>query len=145
MITTVTAVGTALVAGTYATFSLMVLPALRRRPDGEAAQTMRAVNVVAERGPFVVVFAATTLAATALAVTAATRLSAAGAGWQLVGAGLSLGSTAVTVVANVPLNRRLEADGDTSWARYQQQWGRWNGVRAVLATAAVAVLVAAGR
>jgi uncharacterized membrane protein len=129
-----TAAGAAAVGGTYFAFSAMVMPALARRPPGHAVETMRAVNRTAERGLFIIVFGGAAILAVALCATSNGRVD------HLVGGGLSLASTAITLVANVPLNRRLER-GLLEWSAYSRPWLRWNTLRALVALAAVAVLV----
>lgn len=129
-----TIVGTGLVGGVYAAFSVMVIPALRRLPDGDAAAAMVAINRAAERGPFLVLFGGTAIAAATLGVSALGH----GAATDLAVAGASLASTAITVAANVPLNRRLDVDGATFWPTYARRWTRWNAARALAATASVA-------
>lgn len=137
MIQLAAVVGAGLLSGVYAAFSTMVIPALSRLGDQEAAAAMVQINRRAERGPFIVIFASAALAAAGLAVTAAPR----GAVSDLVIAGASLASTVVTVAVNVPLNRRLERDGANFWATYSRRWTAANTVRAGFATIAV---IAAG-
>jgi uncharacterized membrane protein len=54
----------------------------------------------------------------------------------------------LTMVANVPLNNRLDAAdpdgaaGAAVWADYLVRWTAWNHVRAVLCAAATAALAA---
>lgn len=140
---TATAAGSALVGGIYAAFSVMVVPALRSGSASSATEIMTTINRVAERGPFLLVFGATTVAAAALAVTSLRSAPADPA--PLVAAGLSLASTAITVVANVPLNRRLDREGAPFWNTYRRRWTAWNTVRAAAAVGAVAVLAASAR
>lgn len=141
MIAIATAVGSALVGGTYFAFSAMIMPALSRRPTADAIATMRSVNRIAERGPFILVFGGTTLAAAALCVTSAGRLPHPGAALELAAGVFALASTAITITANVPLNRRLDR-GSSTWQGYARTWTRWNTARAVLALIAVAALTA---
>jgi uncharacterized membrane protein len=131
-----TAVGTALVAGTYAAFTIMVMPALARRPTAEGVAAMHEINRRAERGGFVVVFGATAVAAVALGVEAWRE----SAPIPLAAAALSLAGTVVTAVVNVPMNRRLDRDGAGYWARYRRGWGIANAVRGVSSAAAVGLL-----
>src|SRR5699024_11402487 len=102
-------------------------------PDDGAAAAMVAINRAAERGPFLVLFGGTALAAATLGASALGR----GATSDLAVAGASLASTAITVAANVPLNRRLNADGAAFWPTYARRWTRWNTARALAAAAAV--------
>lgn len=135
----VTGVGAAAVGGVYAAFSTMVMPALRRLEPAAATAVMQEINVRAERGPFVVLFAGSALAAVALGVLAL-RAPAVEPRY-VVAAGLVLGSAVLTVVANVPLNDRLAGQGASYWTDYAGTWTHLNTLRAVLALAAVGVLV----
>lgn len=128
-------VGAGLVGGVYTTFSIMVMPALRRCDDRTATDTMIAVNRAAERGPFIVVFGAAALAALGLAGAALPR----GDVVELGIAAASLGSTIITVAVNVPLNRRLARDGAAFWPAYSRRWTRANTVRALAAALAVSL------
>ncbi len=111
----------------------MVMPALGRLDDQNAAAAMIRINQAAERGPFILLFGSATAAATCLVVTAAPR----GALTDLFVAGTSLASTIMTLTVNVPLNRRLEREGPCFWSAYRRRWTRANTLRAGLATTAV--------
>jgi len=54
-----------------------------------------------------------------------------------------LGSIGLTVVADIPLNNTLDADGERVWSRYLSRWTAWNHVRALATTAATVALVVA--
>ena len=73
------------------------------------------------------------------------RLPDPAAALEVSAGALSLASTAITIAANVPLNRRLEAHGAGVWPAYQRRWTRLNTVRAAAALAAVALLAAGAR
>lgn len=137
-LTTVAVVGSGLVAGVYTTFSTMVVPALRRQDPRDAAAVMIAINRVAERGPFLLLFGGAAVAAAALGVSALVRSDPADGAV----AAASLASTAITVAVNVPLNRRLEREPGF-WIGYARTWAAWNSVRALAATAAVVVALGA--
>jgi uncharacterized membrane protein len=138
------AVGSAVVGGVYIAFSAIVMPALRRRAPADAAATMTAINVAAERALFLTVFVGAAAASAAVIVTESTGPQP-GAPLRLLGAALTLAGTASTIVGNVPLNRRLaaaESEPAAFWPRYDQLWTRLNHLRAVLSvTGAVALLV----
>ena len=133
-------VGAGLVGGVYTAFSVMIMPALGRGDDQAATTTMVAINRAAERGPFILIFGATALAAVGLAVTAVPR----GDVGDLLVAGASLASTGITVAVNVPLNRRLEREGAAFWPAYHRRWTAANTIRAIAAIAAVGIAAAAG-
>lgn len=135
MIQVAAVVGAGLLSGIYAAFSTMVVPALRRLDDRDATTAMIRINRKAERGPFILIFAAAAFAATGLGVAAVPR----GAVAELAIAGASLASTVVTLAVNVPLNRRLERDGSKFWLEYSRRWTVVNTMRAALAMVAVVV------
>lgn len=124
------AVGTALVGGVFFAFSGFVLRALGTLDAG--AEAMRAVNRAAVRPPLMLALFGTA------ALCVLVPVLGGGAPVLLVAAGLYLlGTVGVTVVANVPLNDRLEADAG-AWDGYRVAWGRANAVRTVAALASSA-------
>ena len=146
----VSTVGCGLMAGLVATFSVVVMPALRRRPAAEAMAAMQAINVVIITPLFLVVFLGTALASVAVAVGAVTDLDRPGAIAAGVGAALYLiGAIVVTGTANVPRNDALDAAdpatpaGTDLWTRYLREWTAWNHVRTVATTAALVLLTVA--
>lgn len=139
MLATALAVGSAAVGGTYFAFSAMVMPSLGRLAPQDAARVMRAINARAERGPFILAFGATAVLSVAVAAVALPRLPDPGAAREIGAAALALTGTAVTVLGNVPLNRRLERDGAPYWGSYRRRWTRLNSVRALAHVAGVAL------
>ena len=138
----VTGLGAVLVAGAFAVFSVMVMPALAALPDAGGIAAMQSVNRTAVRPVFMTLLFGTALLCLVVG------------GWELAGGrrplvliavGLYLlGVVGVTVLANVPLNDALaEADGTAvdQWTDYLRQWTAWNTVRALASLAAGALLV----
>jgi uncharacterized membrane protein len=141
-LTLVTGLGAAVVAGAFAVFSLMVMPALGALPGAAGIAAMQSVNRTAVRPVFMTLLFGTALLCLVVG------------GWELAGGrrptvliavGLYLvGVVGVTVLANVPLNDELaEADGTAvaQWTDYLRQWTAWNTVRALASLAAGALLV----
>jgi uncharacterized membrane protein len=142
------ALGSAVVAGVFGTFSGFVMRALGDLPPATGAAAMQAVNVTALRPPLMTALFGTAALGIAAAVAVlvdrpgalAVALVVAGAAAYLVGA------IVVTVAANVPLNEQLAHSvpggpgTDAVWASYLQVWTRWNTVRAVACTGAAAAL-----
>jgi uncharacterized membrane protein len=126
------AVGAGLMGGVFVAFSVAVMPALRRRPAAEAVAVMQEVNRVIVSPLFLLVFLGTGVVGV---VAAALDVRAApGVALYVVGA---LG---VTMAVNVPLNNRLDAEGEQVWARYLARWTAWNHVRALAATGSAVLL-----
>jgi uncharacterized membrane protein len=134
----VTGLGAALVAGAFAVFSLMVMPALAALPDAGGIAAMQSVNRTAVRPVFMTLLFGTALLCLVLG------------GWELAGArrpavlaGVALylvGVVGVTAAVNVPLNDAL-AVADVPWTDYLRRWTAWNTVRAVASLASSALLV----
>lgn len=142
-VTVAAALGSGVVGGFYVAFSAVVIPALRRRPDGEAAATMVAVNEAAVRAPFMVLFFGTA-ALCGLTVADAVIGPDPDALLRTAGAAAYLAGWASTMAVNVPLNHGLANGGAGRWPGYQRSWARANHARAVLSVAgAVGLLVSA--
>ena len=147
--TVVATVGSGLMAGIFFAFSAAVMPGLRRlRPEAGAA-AMQAINRSILNPVFGMVFGGTPVLCILLALAAPFSVQS-GAGWIVAGAVLHVvGSFVLTMVANVPLNNRLDAaDPDSPagaevWADYLVRWTAWNHVRTVLCAAATAALALA--
>lgn len=128
----IAALGSALVAGAFFVFSVMVVPALRAVTPAEGVVVMRSINAAAVRPGFLGVFVGTAVVSVAAACSGRTG--------ALVGACLYVvGSFLLTVVVHVPRNNALDRDGSTEfWQRYLRVWAAWNHVRALAALGATA-------
>lgn len=124
----VSIVTAALLSGVYLAFSTMVMPALKRTGSRDAAAVMNKINVAAERPGFLSVFMLGALSAIAVLILSLAQLGEAEALWRAAGATLSLMGTLITVVHNVPRNRRLSAEPDF-WPRFATEWSRSNLLR----------------
>ena len=102
--------GSAVAGGVYLAFSVMVMPALRRRPADEAITTMVRINEKAVRAPFMALFFGTAAACAAITVAAAVDPQTQHP-LRVAGAAAYLAGWASTMVVNVPLNYRLSANG----------------------------------
>jgi uncharacterized membrane protein len=137
----------ALLAGFYLAFGVVIMPSLARLPDRVLVSVMQTVNRVIVRPAFVVLF----LGAPGVAVVALVLALVAGAPVLaiLVGAVLQVASIVTTVAVNIPLNTALDrADPDDASdivrAReaFERPWGRAHLVRTVFTTVgAVALLL----
>ena len=143
----VAALGSGLVAGCFAVFTLVVMPALVALPTQAGVVAMQSVNRVAVRPVFMVLLFGTGVLCLALA---AVELAGDSRLPVLAAAAVYLaGVVGVTVLANVPLNDGLAAlDAGTAgaaqaWQDVAGAWTRWNTVRSLAALVSAALLVAA--
>ena len=130
-LTLLAGIGSGLLGGFYLAFSLVVMPALRRRPAGEAAAVMIAINEAAVRPPFMALFFGT---AVVVLIVVGTGSPGPGALVRVLGAAASLAGWALTMAINVPLNTRLaRTDRSTVvWDAYARPWTSANHARAGL-------------
>lgn len=149
-LTWISALGSAVIAGTFFAFSTFVMTALARRPPAEGIAAMQAINVDVVRSAFIVVFFATAIASATLALFALANWNDPRAPFWLAGALLYVvGTFVLTILRNVPLNDALAATDPAStagavvWARYLTNWTWWNHVRTAAALAATAAFIAA--
>lgn len=146
ILTTMTAVGAAVMGGVFLAFSVMVMPALRRRPAAEAISVMQQINVSAVRPLFMAVLFGTAAASVALIVIQIAE-PAADAAQRVTGAALYLASVALTIGFHVPRNNALArlnpaaAESAAAWTSFAAQWTAGNHVRALLGVAAATTLL----
>ena len=139
--------GAVITGGIYAAFHVMVLPALDRLGTARATEVMRAINLAAERPAFLSLFFGTPVASVAAAGSLILN-GEAGKGMTgsvLAGAGLAAAAFALTLVVNVPMNRKLATTDNPphAWASYRRRWGTANSVRAVMSIAGGVALLSA--
>lgn len=149
-VTFISVLGTGLIAGVFFAFSSFVMGALGRLPAANGISAMQSINVVVLNPAFLGVFMGTAVLCLALALSAIMRWSEPGAAYLLIGSVLYVvGTFAVTVALNVPLNDELagvSAQAQSAagvWARYLTDWTIWNHVRTGAALAASAFLIKA--
>lgn len=146
--TLVAALACGLLAGVFFTFSCFAMRALDALPPQSAAAAMQSINRVILRSLFLPLFLGTALLGALLAAAALLDWQQPGSTWRLAGASLYLlGGLLVTLVANVPLNRRLEqlpdAEAAAFWPGYLARWQPWNHVRSLTVLAAAAAFTLA--
>ena len=141
------ALGSGLIGGVFFIFSTTIMRAFGRLPPGEGISAMNMINVVIINPMFLGVFLGTGVLCAVLAVMSIVGWQRTGSGWILFGALLYLiGSLAVTMFFNVPMNNVLAAADATSpegrevWVGYLRNWTFWNHVRTVFSLAASATL-----
>ncbi len=148
--TLIAALGSALMAGLFFTFSNSVMTAFGKLPSATGIAAMQSINVWILNPVFFVVFLGTSAVSALLAVVALLNLAQPWALLLLAG-GLCyfIGSLLVTMIFNVPLNNRLAAaqPGTTEaanlWAEYLRVWTAWNHLRTALSLAATALFILA--
>lgn len=146
------AIGCAVMAGVYFTFSTFVMSSLEAMPEPEGIAAMQSINRVILQSLFLPLFFATSFASLALAVWAIFNWGHSAAIFLAIG-GLVyfVGMFACTAALNVPLNNALDSVDPTTpeavevWSDYLRSWTRWNHVRTVSSTTACALFLAAGR
>ncbi|GCD99767.1 anthrone oxygenase family protein [Embleya hyalina] len=137
-----------LMAGTYVTFSAAVMPWLGTKGDADFVSTMQNINSGIENPLFFTVFTAA-MAAPAIAAWKLRAHSRTAMRWALVALALYTTTVLTTSGINVPLNQALAHAGTVdpakSRADFETTWNIWNGIRAVLSTAAAVAMVKAVR
>lgn len=113
VLTTIAAVSTGLLAGTYAAFSTMIMPALRSGPTAEALTTMQRINVFALHPGFMVIFWSSGIASAA-SVVVMLLTGGSRSGWTVAASALALVGLVITAAINVPRNTALAGLDPTS-------------------------------
>lgn len=141
-----------LMAGLFCAFAYSVMPGLARTDDRTMTTAMRAINRAILNGWFFTCFFG---ALVLTVVTGALHLidgaGAAPVAWIAAALVLYVAVLGITGRINVPLNNRLDAAADpaanpdfgAARAAFEARWVRWNVVRAVASTLALACLVMA--
>lgn len=142
MILFAAAVSLGLMAGLFFAFANAVMPALRGADDGTVTDVMRRINASIQNPLFGLLFAGT------LVLTAVAAVQRPGDPGVLIGLVLYLATLVITVVVHLPLNNRLDRDGDR--AAFFDRWVRFNHLRTLTCVGAFAAVVwslvaAAGR
>ncbi len=149
-VTLATAVGAGAAGGVFFAFSSFVMPALRRLPAATGTAAMQSINERALTPPFMAALFGTAAGSAGLAAWAALGSGDdVPRGWLIGGAAAYLlGTIAVTIAGNVPLNERLAAvtpsETDTAaWQEWVSRWTALNHVRTVAGLAASAAFAVA--
>ncbi|KAA6214434.1 DUF1772 domain-containing protein [Streptomyces albofaciens JCM 4342] len=139
---------TGLVAGLFFAFSIAVLPGLRQADDATFVTAMQRINSAILNGWFALAFVGAPVlitAATALHLRTGARPALP---WLTAALVLYAAMLAITFTVNVPLNNALDAahapgELSTLRAHFEDKWNRWNLVRTLTTTAALACLIRA--
>src|SRR3712207_2035323 len=125
VLTLLTALGCAMMAGVFFAFSAFVMKALGSLPAEHGVAAMQAINVAAVTPAFMAALFGTAVACGVLAAWALFAWDEPFAPYLLVGSLLYLGGTVLLTIAyHVPRNDALarvaphSADAESHWARY---------------------------
>jgi uncharacterized membrane protein len=148
IVAALSALGCGLNAGVFFAFSTFVMAGLARLAPGEGINAMKAINVTAVTPVFMIVLFGTGLLCVAALVVALVRWGEPGSLLSVLGGVLYIaGSIGVTMLCNVPLNNTLarvtepDALGTATWNAYLRDWTRWNHVRTIACTLAMALFL----
>jgi uncharacterized membrane protein len=148
----VAALGSGLMAGTFFAFSAFVMPALNRIPSSQGIAAMQSINVAVINPWFLGVFGGTAALSLVLMFLALLGRTDHCAIYILIGGGLYLlGTIAVTVIFNVPLNDSLapvkpeSEPGTQTWVHYVGTWTAWNPLRTAGSLLSAASFILAAR
>jgi uncharacterized membrane protein len=139
----VTILGNGLVAGAFFAFSSFLMDVFARLPDRQGIDAMQSVNIIILKSSFMLPLMLTALLSLILVVLAFRNPGGAGSSFVIAGSLLYLiGSFAVTMIFNVPLNNALAAPNANLelWRAYVGTWTSWNHVRTVAGALAMASL-----
>lgn len=136
------AISSGLMAGTYLTFSMVIMPSLALLQNEAGAAAMNSINRKILRTGFMPLFFGSTVIAALMVVTGIWFLDTQGGGRALLGGLIYfVGMFLVTAFANVPLNNKLDKmkEGDPAldktWLHYLNVWTYWNSLRTVASLA----------
>ncbi|NNG03839.1 MAG: DUF1772 domain-containing protein [Inquilinus sp.] len=140
-----------LVSGVFLTFSDFVMRSLAGAKTAAGIEAMQVINREVYRSVFIVLLLGMSALSPLLIGYAYLRLSGPESALIMVGGVLYLaGVFAVSLVFNVPMNKRLDTEDHTSaeaavyWNdTYLPRWTRWNSVRAVASAGSAACLLVA--
>lgn len=142
------ALGCGLVAGVFFAFSTFVMPALARLQPHQGIAAMQSINITAINPLFMTTLFGTAFACLFLAISVLFKWHQPDV-YLLVGSMFYLiGSVAVTIAFNVPLNDALASVKPDStegalWAKYLNNWTLWNHVRTIAALVAATLFTLA--
>lgn len=150
VLTLLTALGCALVAGVFFAFSSFVMKALSRVPSPVGIAAMQSINAQAPTPWFMAALFGTALGCAALVVKSLVAWDEPHAVYLFVGGALYLvGTILLTIVYHVPRNEALARvdpngtdDAAGHWDRYVRHWTALNHLRTGAALAAAAALTA---
>lgn len=147
---------TGLVSGVFLTFSDFIMRSLERANTAAntatAIEVMQVINREVYRTLFLTLLLGMSAVAPLLVGYAHLKLSGPGALWIAAGGALYfIGVFCVSLLFNVPMNRRLDslepagADAAAYWAKvYRPRWTAWNSVRTIASGGSAVCFLMAG-
>jgi uncharacterized membrane protein len=136
-------VAAGLQAGTYYVWACGVMPGLARADDRTFVTALNQMNQAIVNPVFMLTF----LGAPILAAAAVATGTPAVRPWLIAGLALAVATVAITVGGNIPLNDALgrvtsttDTDLAAGRAAFETAWLRWNVLRTLTSTAALAIL-----
>lgn len=146
-LTIICAVGAAMAAGAFFTFSTFTMKGLKRLPPAQGAAAMQSINKEAPTPLFMLLLFGTGAACLVLGIYAALHLPDSVSVYQLIGCALYIvGVVLVTAVYHVPRNNKLDgldpnsSEGIAYWATYLKEWVSMNHVRTITPLVAAILL-----
>lgn len=141
-------VGAGLVTGLLFAFSNFMLDALAELDTEAGMFAMRLINRRIQNPMFFLLFFGTPLVCAAIAGLAALSPEQPERWWLIAGSALYLiGPLGITLMHNVPLNHKLEAEdwsnAERVWPAYRRRWQFWNHIRTLLGMLAFGALAIA--
>jgi len=147
----IAAVSAGLVAGVFLTFSDFLMKALMAAQPSGSIQVMQIINRKVYGAVFLVLLLGLAALCALLIVYALVAAPPSAARWLGAGGAIYLiGVFLVTVLCNVPMNKRLDIVQPESlaaalyWSNYAQLWTRWNHVRTLASAGAALCFLIAG-
>lgn len=138
----------ALVAGVFMAFSDFVMRSLRGATPGTGIEAMQMINREVYGSVFLVGLLGLAPVSLGLAGYGVISMSGPAAGWIIAGGLIYFGGTIlVTMLGNVPMNKRLDLMVMTApetasyWEVYARRWTRWNHLRTVASAIGAACLL----
>ena len=148
VLTWIMTLSSALMAGTYLAFSMVIMRSLATLGTAKGVEAMNAINRTILKTAFMPLFFGSTIISALMVIAGLWHWGEPGAN-RAIGGGLVyfIGMFVVTAAGNVPLNNRLdEVEGDGTeahnmWTLYLSRWTRWNTVRTMACTLTVIICI----
>jgi len=139
---------TALVAGIFLAFSDFIIRSLGAASPAAGMEAMQQINRKVYSSVFLVWLLGMVPVSAGLAAYALVYVTGPAQGWFVAGGAIYVtGTFLVTILGNVPMNRRLDAmvphaEGTLDyWDSYATYWTLWNHLRSIASAAAAAAFL----